>query len=92
MGLDPRPFDRKPIAVEADPPEQREVLVKPMIAVAGVAGRFLEGLGRDPFHEPEIGIDVIALDLMARSRGAPAEAARERTPWRGRARRIAGGA
>ncbi len=52
--LDPRPFERESIGVEAQPGEQRDVLLVSVIAVAGVARSLGEGGRLDVLEKPQV--------------------------------------
>ena len=71
LGLDAGPFDREAIGVEAEPREHRDVVGVAMILVARVARRLDERRPGRVLEHPVVAIDVVALDLMGGSRGAP---------------------
>src|SRR5580700_7554058 len=71
--LDAGPFDRKAIGVEAEPGEHRDVVGVQMILIASVARRLEERRSRRVLKHPVVAVDVVALDLMSGSRGAPAK-------------------
>ena len=73
LGLDPRPFDREAVGVEAEPREHRDVVGVAMVLIAGVARRLDERRPGRVLEHPVVAVEVVALDLVGGSRGAPKE-------------------
>src|ERR1043166_1906726 len=71
--FDSRPLDRKPVTIQSKRLEQIYVVRVAVQTVASVAGALFEYSWFNVFHDPGVGVDVVALDLMASSRGAPQE-------------------
>ena len=72
-GLDPRPLHGEPVAREADPGQERDVLPVAVVAVTGVTRAFDVERGIEVLQEPQIGIDVVPLDLVRRGGRSPEE-------------------
>ncbi len=69
--FDPRPFDRKAIAVEADRLCNGHILPPAMQAVVGIARWFGEDGRRHMFQQPDVGHGRVSFDLIAGGSGTP---------------------
>ena len=78
--LDPRPLDREPVGVQAQPGYEVDVLPPPLVAVARLTRRHPEHRRLYVLEEPGIALGVAALRLMTRGGDPPAEAPRKRPP------------
>src|SRR5699024_6992123 len=74
--LHPCPLDTKPVRRAAGTGQQLHVLPVAVVGVAGVTAAFHPG--NPSFVGPEVGVRVVALDLVRRGRGSPQETLRER--------------
>src|SRR5438094_182227 len=73
LRLDPAPFEREAVGVEAEVGEQIEVLGIAMIVVACVAARLAARRRGRVLPRPPIVVPVAALDLVSGGGGAPEE-------------------
>ena len=88
--LNPRPLDGEAVGVEAQAREQRDVLFVAVIAVAGVTRALDVDRRPDVLAEPEVGVGVVAFDLMACRCYAPSEVLWKRSSlWRRVAKALA---
>src|SRR5271169_333765 len=71
LRLDASPFDRETVTVEAELREHRNVVRIAMVLVASVARRLDERRAGRMLEQPEIGIDVVTLDLVSGSCSSP---------------------
>ena len=88
LRFDARPFDREPMAIEAQRSRQGEVALDAVVDVVGVAGGLLELGGPQVLQHPDVACDVAALDLIGGARRPPEEPLR---PYRLGARRAGAG-
>ena len=75
--LDPRPFDRKAVGVQAQVSQQAQILAEPPEVIGGVTRRLPEQRGVCVLERPAIGKPVVAFDLVGGGGGAPQEMVRE---------------
>src|SRR6266516_900579 len=76
-GFDARPFDAESERVEAESREHRDVVLIPVIEVAGVARRLAAWRRLDVLPPPPVGVRVAALGLVRGDRRAKKEAVRK---------------
>ena len=73
LRLNTRPLDGKAVRVEAKIREHVDVLLVEMVVVAGVAGSFAEHGLTEVLDQPQITVEVVALDLMRGGSQRPTE-------------------
>jgi len=71
LRFDARPLDGEAIGIEAERGQKPDVFGEAMVVVAGVHRGFDEQGGLDMFHDPQVAVDVVALDLVRSSGRAP---------------------
>ena len=84
FGLDARPFEGEAVSVEAQVGEHGDVLRVEVVVVAGVAGGLFEDGFGQVFHRPEVGVGVVAFDLIGGGGAAPKESIGEGFAFVGR--------
>ena len=75
--LDPGPLDPEPERVEAQARNQLDVFAVAVVEVARVSRRLTAGTSIGVLPAPPVAVDVPALDLVSRLRGAEEEPGRE---------------
>ncbi len=64
LRLDACPLDREAVGVEAQLGQERNVIHVAVVVIAGIAGRLGKDRPGQVFEQPDVTVDVIALDLM----------------------------
>ena len=73
LRLNARPLQGEAIAIEPELRHEADVILKAVILIASVPGRFLVNGGLDVLGQPRVAADVIAFDLMPTGGTAPQE-------------------